>query len=47
MAFYVYEDWQAGPSNAVIDHGTCEHCKDGQGRAGGYDPAHADGTVHS
>ncbi len=42
MAFYIYENWQAGPHKAVIHHGSCGHCKDGRGRAGGYDPAHAE-----
>jgi len=41
MSFYVYENWQAGPRKAVIHRGTCGHCNDGRGRAGGYDPAHA------
>ena len=41
MAFHVYENWQAGPRKAVIHRGSCGACKDGQGRAGGYDPAHA------
>jgi len=42
MAFYIYENWQAGPRKAVIHHVSCGHCKDGRGRAGGYDPAHAE-----
>ena len=41
MAFYVYENWQAGPHKAVIHRGTCGHCNDGRGRAGGYDTQHA------
>jgi hypothetical protein len=41
MAFHVYENWQAGPRKAVIHKGSCGFCKDGQGRAGGYDPTHA------
>jgi hypothetical protein len=41
MAFHVYENWQAGPRKSVIHEGSCGFCKDGQGRAGGYDPAHA------
>lgn len=42
MAFYIYENWQAGPRKAVIHHGSCGHCNEGKGRAGGYDPAHAE-----
>ena len=42
MAFYIYENWQAGPRKAVIHHGSCGYCKEGRGRAVGYDPAHAE-----
>ncbi len=42
MAFYIYENWQAGPHKAVIHLGSCGFCKEGQGRAGGYDPRHAE-----
>lgn len=38
--FRVYENWQAGPHKAVIHRGSCGFCKDGAGRAGGYDPWH-------
>jgi len=41
MAFYVYENWQAGPHKAVIHQGDCAFCNDGRGRTGGYDPRHA------
>ena len=41
MAFHVYENWRAGPRKAVIHKGSCGFCKDGQGRAGGYDSTHA------
>jgi hypothetical protein len=41
MGFYVYENWQAGPRKAVIHRGDCRFCNEGNGRAGGYDPAHA------
>lgn len=41
MAFYIYENWQAGPHKAVIHDGSCGHCNQGRGRAGGYDPSHA------
>jgi len=40
MAFYVYQNWQAGPHKAVIHRGECAFCNDGQGRSGGYDPRH-------
>lgn len=39
--FYVYENWQAGPRKAVIHHASCGYCNDGEGKAGGYDPRHA------
>lgn len=41
VAYYIYENWQAGTHKAVIHIGTCGFCKHGKGRAGGYDPAHA------
>jgi len=41
MRFYIYENWQAGPHKAVIHQGSCGHCNEGAGRAGGYDPRHA------
>jgi hypothetical protein len=41
MAFFIYENWQAGPRKAVIHEGSCGFCNDGHGRAGGYDPSHA------
>lgn len=41
MAYYIYENWQAGPHKAVIHNGSCGFCNEGQGRAGGYDPSHA------
>lgn len=39
--FHVYENWQAGPRKAVIHRGSCGHCNDGKGRAGGFDHRHA------
>jgi hypothetical protein len=42
MAFYVYENWQAGPHKTVIHEGSCGFCNHGAGRAGGYDPSHAE-----
>ena len=41
MDYYIYENWQAGPHKTVIHIGSCGFCKDGKGRAGGYDPKHA------
>lgn len=42
MKFYIYENWQAGPHKAVIHRGSCGYCNNGKGRAGGYDPSHAE-----
>lgn len=39
--FYIYENWQAGPRKAVIHRGSCGHCNDGSGKAGGYNRNHA------
>lgn len=40
MAFFIYENWQAGPHKAVLHTGTCGSCKEGRGLAGGSDPSH-------
>ena len=40
--FYIYENWQAGPHKAVLHRGSCAFCKNGQGLAGGSDPAHGE-----
>lgn len=42
MNYFIYENWQAGPHKAVIHVGECRFCNNGQGRAGGYDPKHAE-----
>lgn len=42
MAYYIYENWQAGPHKAVIHAGDCGYCNDGKGKMGGYDPSHAE-----
>ena len=43
MAYYIYENWQAGPHKAVIHRGSCGHCNNGQGRnEGNYDPDHGE-----
>ena len=31
MAFWVYEDWKAGPHMARIHRGNCAFCNDGKG----------------
>ena len=42
MAFFIYENWQAGPHKMVIHYGSCGFCNEGTGRSrGGYDPSHA------
>jgi len=40
--FWIYKNWQAGPHKAVIHRGSCGFCNHGAGRAGGYDPKHAE-----
>jgi hypothetical protein len=41
MAYYVYENWQAGPHKARIHAGDCVFCNNGMGTAGGSaDPNH-------
>ncbi len=41
MAFYIYENWQAGPRRTMIHTGSCGYCKNGEGKDGEYDPNHA------
>ena len=41
MKFHIYENWRAGAHKAVIHRGSCGHCKNGAGRAGGHDPGNA------
>lgn len=40
MAYFIYENWQAGPHKAVLHHGDCGFCNEGKGLAGGSDPHH-------
>lgn len=41
MAFYIYENWQAGPHKAVLHDGAYGFCKEGSGLSGeGSDPNH-------
>lgn len=35
MNYYIYENKHAGPHKAVIHHGSCGHCKEGQGLSKG------------
>ncbi len=42
MAFFIYENWQAGPHKAVLHIGNCGFCKEGHGLAGGSDPKHGE-----
>ena len=43
MAYYIYENWQAGRHKAVIHHGSCSFCNYGQGlNKGNYDPEHGE-----
>lgn len=41
MAYFIYENWHAGPHKAVLHVGECGHCNEGIGRVGVYDPSHA------
>lgn len=41
MAYYIYENWHAGPHKAVIHVGTCSFCNDGNGRRGVCDSRQA------
>lgn len=42
MAWFIYENWQAGPRKAVIHSANCPYCNGGLGRSnGGYGRAHA------
>lgn len=40
MAYYIYENWQAGPHKAVVHIGSCGFCNNGLGLSGGSDPKH-------
>jgi len=40
-AFYIYENWAAGPHKIVLHRSTCGQCNNGKGRPAGHDPAHA------
>lgn len=40
-AFFVYENWAAGPHKVVLHRANCGQCNHGKGRPTGHDPAHA------
>jgi 4-hydroxy-tetrahydrodipicolinate synthase len=40
-AFYVYENWAAGPHKVVLHRANCGQCNHGKGRPAGHDPSHA------
>jgi 4-hydroxy-tetrahydrodipicolinate synthase len=39
--FYVYENWAAGPHNAILHRASCGQCSSGKGRPSGHDPNHS------
>ncbi len=40
-AFYIYENWTAGPHKIVLHRGSCGQCNQGKGRPAGHDANHA------
>jgi 4-hydroxy-tetrahydrodipicolinate synthase len=40
-AFFIYENWAAGPRKIVLHRGTCGQCNQGKGRPAGHDANHA------
>lgn len=40
-AFYIYENWAAGPRKIVLHRGTCGQCNQGKGRPAGHDANHS------
>jgi 4-hydroxy-tetrahydrodipicolinate synthase len=40
-AFFIYENWAAGPHKIVLHRGTCGQCSHGKGRPSGHDVNHA------
>jgi hypothetical protein len=40
-AFFIYENWAAGPHKIVVHRGACGKCSHGKGRPSGHDPSHA------
>lgn len=41
VAFYIYENWLAGPHKVVVHRSTCGQCNNGKGRPSGHDANHA------
>ncbi len=40
-AFYIYENWSAGPRKIVLHRGSCGQCNQGKGRPAGHDANHS------
>jgi 4-hydroxy-tetrahydrodipicolinate synthase len=40
-AFYIYENWVAGPRKIVLHRGSCGQCNQGKGRPAGHDANHS------
>jgi 4-hydroxy-tetrahydrodipicolinate synthase len=40
-AFYIYENWAAGPRKIVLHRGSCGQCNHGKGRPAGHDANHS------
>jgi 4-hydroxy-tetrahydrodipicolinate synthase len=40
-AFYIYENWAAGPRKIVLHRGSCGQCNQGKGRPAGHEANHA------
>jgi 4-hydroxy-tetrahydrodipicolinate synthase len=40
-AFYIYENWAAGPRKIVLHRGSCGQCNQGKGRPTGHDANHS------
>jgi 4-hydroxy-tetrahydrodipicolinate synthase len=41
VAFYIYENWAAGPRKIVLHRGSCGQCNHGKGRPAGHDANHS------
>ncbi len=41
VAFYIYENWLAGPHKIVLHRSSCGQCNQGKGRPAGHDANHA------
>jgi len=40
-AFFIYENWAAGPRKIVLHRGSCGQCNQGKGRPSGHDANHS------